>query len=342
LMFSSSMARAGSWDSSTGSIVTSTVANLAVVGGITLAGTGTYEVYSSTVTLNPDATLAPKETWGSHEAALYAGTNPFELPTGHWMDFYYNQTSTYDYTSTPVSETAHGVGFFARGHGNDNNQGFMAAIEGNALCSSTYTTAACVGLIGHPKWDNHGNPARVPGAPIIGVESRIDVTNDGYGSSPYAFGQLINFRPDPYGYGGAPGRRYVMLNEADADLQIFNAGNIFRLSVSTVVSNGDTINVNRALGGAIILTSTGIVTTGTYAFSTPSVNEAAGINNSGGIVAVVNGNLTPGRTITIKASGSNFFSDTGSDVVLGAQGGAFIILSVPSMGIWNQLTPKTK
>lgn len=287
------------------------------------------DILNSTYTMSTTE-VGAIETAAVREAMIYGGNNGAELATGRWLDFYYQQTG--------AVTTAHGIGFFARLHGDTGNQGFMSAIEGNTLCTSTITTANCVGLIAHTKGDYAVNTA--VGASFIGVNSRIDLTSDGFGTVAFATGTVIHFRPDPSSIGGKAGMRFGYYT-TDTDLQIVNAGNILKIPPSTqVVGSGATIDVSKSCGGVLFLSSVGAVTTDTTnTFTVSSGNATDGTYNNGCQVTLIN--VDSADAITLDAN-ARFVTFDGNNVVLAANGGSVHIASYSAGVTWVQTTLKTK
>lgn len=287
----------------------------------------------SSSTMTGDFGATAQEIYNDHFTYSFTGSGANTLWSGLWIDSFY--------TTNGAPGTEHGGGLFVRNRDNLNNQGFSFAIEGNNLCVSTYTTAACVGLIPHVKWDSGGSSRR-PGALIIGVNSRVDVTSDSFGDTPLSSGTVVHFRADPASIGGLAGRRFFMLNDSDTDLQMVTAGNFIKVPVSSATVGGATLDVSKSCGGYLVLTSTGVILLGSNSFTAPSSNTTDGTFNQGCEVTIINANTTGGRTISFQNNASNFLTTTGGTIALGASGGSFRIASYPTAGVWIQTTTATK
>ncbi len=293
-----------------------------------------FTLEDSTITMTSAGGSTAIETYGRRQAYVYNGSNPNELNAGLWIDYFYNQSGSVG--------TAHGIGLFVRNHGALSNTVFQAAIEGNTLCTSTQPFAYCGALIAHTKGDTQANGSPFPNASLFfGVDSRIDITSDGFGTTPSLSGTVMHFRPDPGSIGGADGMKFGYYS-TDTTLQMVQAGNFFKLDVSSAVNGGATLDLSKACGGTLVITSTAAITlNATTLFTAPSSNESNGTFNAGCEVGIENFNLVGGRTITFNDT-ADFVPIVAAPVVLGPLGGYMKIKSTPSAGVWNLIQAATK
>jgi hypothetical protein len=293
-----------------------------------------FTLEDSTITMTSAGGSTAIETYGRRQAYVYNGSNPNELNAGLWIDYFYNQSGSVG--------TAHGIGLFVRNHGALSNTVFQAAIEGNTLCTSTQPFAYCGALIAHTKGDTQANGSPFPiGSLFFGVDSRIDITSDGFGSVASNSGTVMHFRPDPGSLGGADGMKFGWYS-TDMTLQMVQGGNFFKLNTSSAAVGGGTLNLAGSCGGTIVLTSTAAVTMNvTTLFNAPSSSLTNGTFNEGCEVGIMNMNLVGGRTITFNDT-TDFFPIVAAPVAVGPLGGYMKIKSVPSAGVWNQIQAITK
>jgi hypothetical protein len=303
--------------------------------GSTVAINGAFE---NTSTIQDTGGNTPIETYNSHLSFQGGGTNPFNLWGGLWIDGVYDDESTVSFSTY----TKHGGPFFVRGRDTKHNQGFSFAGELNQLCISTNSEADCTSGIVHTKWDSDGLTAAQVGSniPVLaGLSSRIDITSDGFGTVALSTGTVIHFFASA-GLGGHPGRRFLMMNDFDPDLQILTVGNIIKASTSTAhaVLGGGTWDpvATRSLGGVSFFTSTATITMGGSTFGTPG--NGYGTYSLFGEVKVCNANSTGGRTISIP-NGGTMLNKGGATVTL-SQGNSTASCAAwvgTALGVWLQL-----
>ncbi len=250
--------------------------------------------------------------------------------------------TTYDISGATAPNTLHGGAAFFETNMARNQQYFGFGMESSIKCfagSLSPSNAACVGSIDHTKVFNDQNIAIT--FPAIGNNARIDIFDTAFESVDFSTNGLVYvYRPEIFG--GQTGLRFNMWS-TDTDAQIMNGGNILKLPVAAVLSHGGTIDVSKACGGSLVLTSTGPITTSVSGtFTAPSSSETNGTFNSGCKVTVSNGNLVAANTITLDFNATNFFSSDGQDVILPALGGSLDIVSYPTASVWFQTTDTTK
>ncbi len=249
--------------------------------------------------------------------------------------------------ANPGTDTRHcGAGFFETNFAT-NQQYFGFGIESsikNRVGASAHANGAAIVDINHGKIFNDLNITQ--NYPLIGTNIRLDFFATGSESvsfSTHAFGYMI--RPEAYASGDT-GRIFGWYSPTDRDIQNVNAGNVFKVATSSAVSGGGTFNFSQSCGGAHIITSTGIITMNATTFANTPNSTIASSSITGGSynadcdVLLINGNLTPGRTITLVDTAD--FLPIGATLTLGALGGATRLLSYPTAGVWIQTQAPTK
>jgi hypothetical protein len=295
---------------------------------------------SSTSSLTGSFGATPSEGYNDHRTYNFSGTGAGYLWGGEWIDGDYDD-ATGTYSST---DTAHGGPFFVRGRDHTHNNHFSFAGEFNQLCTSTNTTANCTSGIVHTKWDSLGLTAAQVGnniPTIAGLTSRIDLTSDSFGTTAVATGTVVDFYAAQGALGGFPGRRFLMLNDFDADKQILTVGNIIKASTTSAVavSGGGTFSPidNHAFGGVNFLSSTGTITMASSTFPTPTGNYGSYALFAWFVLC--NANTNSGRDISIPSGGTVL--NIGSATVTLKQGnaspGACAAWVGSNAGVWLQV-----
>lgn len=290
--------------------------------GVVVNGTDTYGAYMR-VEIDNDDTSEPK---GMFFDGTYNGTGVGTLPATIWATMNYNQSGAVD--------TAHGGAIFGRAIGGVAVQGFMFGVEGNAWGTSTSTDADVVGVIAHAVWK--GADSSTPTANIIGMNARAEVTTADL-STARATGTIIGVRSEVYG-----GENTYSFYGVGVANKLVNEGDVIKVRKPTqALSGGGTVSTVGGCGGMIVVTSTGIISTGAQALTAPSSTVGANWND-GCEITIFNGNLVAGRNITFKHSGTNLFTTTSADIVVGPYGGSFRAGSFPEASVWLQSTTVTK
>lgn len=253
----------------------------------------------------------------------------------------------YDISGATAAVTEHGGAGFFETNGARNNQYFYFGMEDSVksfVGALSPANAAAISHISHVKMFNDLNITQNYAA--IAWNPRMDFFTTAYETTSYSthtYGYFI--RPEAY-YTGNPKTLFGWYNPTDKNIQNVNAGNVFKISVSSAVDYGATLDLSQACGGRIILTSTGAITLSATQFANtpssvvPSSSSFAGWFNQDCEVKVVNGNLIGGRTITLVDTSD--LIPIGATLDVGALGGETEVWSFPTAGAWIQSKAPTK
>jgi hypothetical protein len=255
----------------------------------------------------------------------------------------------YDISGSTAIGTQHGGAIFAETNSARNNQYFSFGLEDSIKAfvgALAQATAAVISHISHVKIWNDQNITQV--FPAIAWNPRMDFfngSNENVAFSTHTFGYFI--RPEFYRLNQQDVKTvFGWYSPTDRSIQNVNAGNVFKVSISTQVPGGGTLDLSQACGGKIIITSTASITfsatqfantIGTVApssstLSVPYLNDCE--------VDIVNGNLN-GRTLTV-ADTSDYTPISAGSEVIAASGGQIHVWAFGSAAQWVEGQAHTK
>lgn len=257
-----------------------------------------------------------------------------------WSGFRFE--TQYDISAATAIASEHGGTAFFETNSARNNKYFSFGIEDSIKAfvgSSAGATASPVCHISHVKIWNDQNITQ--NFPAMAWNPRMDFfngSNESVAFSTHSFGWFI--RPEAFRLNQQnTSNIFGWYSPTDKSIQNVNAGNVFKVSVSTVVDNGSTLDLSQACGGRLIMTSTASITLSASKFANtigvvpPSSSTLSTPYLSDCQVKLVNGNLGTGFTITIKDT-SDYTPMSAGDEVFRQNGGEIEVWALGSAGQW--------
>lgn len=254
----------------------------------------------------------------------------------------------YDISSSTAIGTQHGGAIFAETNAARNNKYFSFGLEDSIKAfvgAAANTTAAVISHISHVKIWNDQNITQI--FPAIAWNPRMDFfngSNESVAFSTHTFGYFI--RPEFYRLNQQnTWNVWGWYSPTDRSIQNVNAGNVFKVAVSTQINGDSTLDLSQACGGKIILTSTASITLSASQFANtigvvaPSSSTLTTPYLDGCEVDIVNGNLN-GRTITTVDT-SDYTPISGAETIA-ASGGQIHVWAFGSAAQWVEGQAKTK
>lgn len=252
--------------------------------------------------------------------------------------------SQYDISGSTAIGTQHGVVGFFEMNAARNNQYFSAAAEDSfkAFVSSTApATAVPICNIAHGKVFNDLNVVQPFPAELY--HPRLDFfngNNENVAYSTHTFGYFIH--PEFYRLNQANTFTvWGWYNPTEKSLQNVNAGNVFKVSISTQVDNGATLDLSQACGGRLLVTSTTSISFSTSKFANtigttpPSSSTLAVPYLADCNVEIVNNNIGNGRTLTVKDT-ADYVPITAGDEVIGANADEIQVWADGAAALWKE------
>lgn len=317
------------------------------IGGIDFGSDGKASSFSN-VTINGVLSSSHTETETAAEA-LGAATEH----DGNRIDANFTGVGTnvlwsalrvetqYDISGSTAIGTQHGGAIFAETNSARNNIYFSFGLEDSIKAfvgSLASATSAVISHISHVKIWNDQNITQL--FPAEGWHPRMDFfngSNEGVAFSTHTYGHFIN--PEFFRLNQAQSWTvFGWYSPTDKSIQNVNAGSVFKVSISTQVDNGATLDLSQACGGRIIITSTASITLSATKFANtigtvaPSSSTLAVPYLDNCNVLVTNGNLN-GRTVTVKDT-SDYVPIAAGDEVLRGSGGEAEVWAFGGAASW--------
>lgn len=254
----------------------------------------------------------------------------------------------YDISSSTAIGSQHGGAIFAETNSARNNQYFSFGLEDSIKAfvgALANATSAAISHISHVKiWNDQNISQKFP---AIAWNPRMDFfngSNEGVAFSTHTFGYFM--RPEFFRLNQQNSWTvWGWYSPTDRSIQNVNAGNVFKVSVSTQVDNGGILDLSQACGGKLIITSTASITLSATQFAN-TIGTVAPSSSTLTIpyltdceVDIVNGNLN-GRTVTTIDT-SDYTPISGAETIA-ASGGQIHVWAFGLAAQWVEGQAKTK